>query len=104
MSAVLEQTMIALFDEEEKTGERLVERAQRAGIPVQRRKDGDYFQCSDETLDYLRKASDPTEAPLLCTCLQRDFPHELEVHDRLGRDTIFDSRIKFSWPWSLLLV
>lgn len=45
-----------------------------------------------------------TEAPLLCTCLQRDFPHDLSVHDRLGRDTLFDSRLKFAWPWSLRLV
>lgn len=44
------------------------------------------------------------EAPVLCTCLQRDYPHELSVHAQIGREILFNSRLRFSWPWSLRLL
>lgn len=42
------------------------------------------------------------ESPLLCTCPQRDFPHELSVHENLWREA-FNPELKKFWPWSLML-
>lgn len=40
-------------------------------------------------------------APLLCSCPQRDYPHELSVHS-LIRSEWFAYRRNLSWPWSLM--
>lgn len=41
-----------------------------------------------------------TEAPLLCRCPQREFPHELTIHFEL-RTEAYNPKFKFVWPWSL---
>lgn len=43
---------------------------------------------------------DPLPAPLLCTCPQRPWPHELTVHQALRRES-YDPRLRGRWPWSL---
>jgi hypothetical protein len=42
------------------------------------------------------------EAPLLCRCPQREYPHELSVHTQISSEW-FAHRKNPSWPWSLML-
>lgn len=42
------------------------------------------------------------EAPLMCCCPQRPYPHELNVHPDL-RSESFNPKFRFHWPWSLML-
>lgn len=42
------------------------------------------------------------DAPLLCSCPQRDYPHDLEVHAKL-RAEWWAYRNAPQWPWSLML-
>ncbi len=44
-----------------------------------------------------------TQVPLMCTCPQRPYPHELQVHATLASDWAAwsNGRPKNSWPWSL---
>lgn len=87
---------------EEQRQARFAERAQKAGLPVQHRKDGVYIQCNDETFDYLRNGSPGILAPLMCSCLQRDYAHELSIHENLWREA-FNPELQKFWPWSLML-
>jgi len=41
------------------------------------------------------------EAPLMCSCPQRDYPHSLAVH-ALIRGEWFAHRQNLCWPWSLM--
>ena len=72
------------------------ERAQRAGIPVVRRAGEDGFYVTDATFKYLVSPHEPYDAPLLCTCSQRPYPHEVSLH----RAVRFESHV-LRWPWSL---
>jgi hypothetical protein len=40
-------------------------------------------------------------APLLCSCPQRDHPHELKVHG-LIRSEWWKRELRDRWPWSLM--
>jgi len=40
--------------------------------------------------------------PLLCTCAQRSYPHELSVHGKL-RGESWNRERHWKWPWSLCL-
>lgn len=42
------------------------------------------------------------EAPLMCRCPQRDYPHELSVHSLLRREWWAKDK-RNCWPWSLML-
>ena len=41
-------------------------------------------------------------APLLCTCPQRSYPHELSVHSDI-RSEWYAYKKNLRWPWSLML-
>lgn len=40
------------------------------------------------------------DVPLLCTCPQRDHPHELSVHAELMRES-YNPALRHRWPWLL---
>lgn len=42
------------------------------------------------------------EIPVLCTCPQRDYAHQLSIHHEL-RGESYNPKFKFRWPWSLML-
>lgn len=42
------------------------------------------------------------EIPLLCPCSQRNYPHEMHIHNQL-RSESYNPKLKFRWPWSLAL-
>ena len=42
------------------------------------------------------------DAPLLCSCPQRDYPHDLSVHANLRAEWWAHRKDPF-WPWSLML-
>jgi len=54
------------------------------------------------TEKFLARPVEEIEAPLLCTCRQRWYPHELCVHNQLLRES-WNPELKYCWPWSLLL-
>jgi hypothetical protein len=67
---------------------------------------------SEWTALWLKDNSRPTEVPILCTCAQRPYPHEVTVHDKIGIERpgvyldYYDTAIRFApegmrWPWSL---
>lgn len=73
-----------------------------AGIPTKRNKDGDLLaRCFDETFEYLTGNRESYLAPLLCTCPQREHPHELSIH-ALIRHEWWKKELRTSWPWSLM--
>jgi hypothetical protein len=41
------------------------------------------------------------EAPLLCSCPQREYPHDLSVHG-LIRSEWWSKERRTQWPWSLM--
>jgi hypothetical protein len=42
------------------------------------------------------------EAPLLCPCPQRSYPHELAIHAQIASEA-FNPKLRFRYPWSLML-
>jgi hypothetical protein len=55
---------------------------------------------------------DPITIPVLCTCAQRPYPHEVGIHAKIRTERpgayldYYDSMLRFSepgmrWPWSL---
>jgi hypothetical protein len=94
-------------------------RAMAAGIPVKVRKGVSYVYVNDATAEYLESPHHSYLAPLLCSCPQRPYAHEISVH-RKARfekpgcyevyDEVYDGRdeatVRFApgemrWPWSL---
>jgi hypothetical protein len=74
---------------------------QKSAIPTKRDKYGDLsVQCSDATFAYLTSPHQEIEVPLICTCPQRPWPHEIFVHNKM-RSEFYQRR--FEWPWSLCL-
>jgi hypothetical protein len=74
-----------------------------AGIPVKKKADGtEYIEVSKATGKYLFGPHASYEAPLLCSCIQRDYPHELAIHHQLRQES-FNPKLKYRWPWSLNL-
>ena len=53
------------------------------------------------TEKYLASPRQQFFAPLVCTCPQRDYPHELSVHS-LIRSEWWAHKQNLSWPWSLM--
>jgi hypothetical protein len=43
------------------------------------------------------------EVPPMCTCSQRTYPHELDVHSHLPSEA-WNPQNRFRWPWSLMLL
>ena len=81
----------------------LEEDFKRAMVPVRHTKDGGLeVQCSDATYDYITGPRTQYTAPVLCRCPQREYPHELSVHE-LIRSEWFAHRKSPSWPWSLMM-
>lgn len=90
------------------------QRALDAGIPVKVRKGVEYVYVNEATAEYLDRRPAPSLAPLLCSCDQRPYPHELSVHAKLRSERpgtysdFYDSLVQFAppemrWPWSLKL-
>jgi len=89
--------------------------ALEAGIPVKKKADGtEYVTVSKATGLYLLGPHEPYFAPLLCSCCQRPYPHELSVHAKLRSEhpgtytDFYDLPVRFAesgarWPWSLKL-
>jgi hypothetical protein len=74
-----------------------------AGIPVKKKADGtEFVTVSQATARYLFSEPRPYLAPLVCTCPQRPYPHELSVHAEL-RAEWWPYRHAPKWPWSLML-
>ena len=42
------------------------------------------------------------EVPLICTCPQRDYPHDISVHEEIRSEWWKYKSAPF-WPWSLML-
>jgi hypothetical protein len=42
------------------------------------------------------------DVPLMCSCPQRDYPHELSIHAQLKSES-YNPKLRTQWPWSLLL-
>ena len=80
--------------------------AARAGVPVKVQNGELMVQCTDATLDYLLKrcagANTEQAIPVLCTCFQREYPHELSIHAEIKREA-YNPAVRYSWPWSLTL-
>jgi hypothetical protein len=86
-------------------------RAVAAGVPVKIRKGVEYLYVNDATYEYLTGNHAAYLAPLLCSCAQRPYPHELSVHKKAyeapgGYMLYEDVRVQFAsgemrWPWSL---
>lgn len=51
---------------------------------------------------WLKENSEAYDAPLLCRCPQRDYPHELSVHSEI-RSEWWAHKRNLSWPWSLMM-
>lgn len=51
-------------------------------------------------LCYARRFS--FDLPQLCSCPQRDYPHELAIHAQLRQES-YNPKLKTLWPWSLAL-
>lgn len=92
-------------------------RALDAGIPVKVRKGVEYVYVNEATAAYLEAPREPYLAPLMCSCPQRPYTHEVSVHAKIrsekpGTYRVWDGRqeaaIEFAesemrWPWSLCL-
>jgi hypothetical protein len=50
-------------------------------------------------LHYSRRYS--LEAPLVCRCPQRSYPHDLSIHG-LIRSEWWNKELRSKWPWSLM--
>jgi hypothetical protein len=81
-----------------------------AGIPVLKKPDGtEYVKVSQATALYLAGPRRIIEAPLSCSCVQRPYPHSLDVHRKLFEAPgTYEVRIRWTefesgprWPWSL---
>ena len=76
--------------------------ALEAGIPVKKKADGtEFVEVSKATARYLFGDHASYEAPLLCRCPQREYPHELSIH-ALIRYEWWKRELRNSWPWSLM--
>jgi hypothetical protein len=93
----------AYHEGDHQIGVEVVERHFReAGVPTKRDKNGDLLvQCSDATFDYLTGNRKPYVAPLLCSCPQREYPHDLSIHG-LIRSEWWSKERRTQWPWSLM--
>jgi hypothetical protein len=76
--------------------------ALEAGLEVKVRGGEVVVRCTDATAEYLANPPAPYFAPLLCSCAQREFPHELSVHLQTRYESYSPAR-RFLWPWSLVL-
>jgi len=58
--------------------------------------------CDEKSclVELCRREASP--APLLCTCPQRWYPHELVVHTNLRREA-YNPKLRHCWPWSLAI-
>ena len=90
------------------------QRALNAGIPVKVRKNVEYVYVNEATANFLDSPPAPYFAPLLCSCDQRPYPHELSVHAKLRSERpgiysdFYDFAVQFAppgmrWPWALKL-
>lgn len=43
-----------------------------------------------------------SDVPVMCPCPQRPYPHELSIHAKI-RGESFNPKVRFQWPWSLML-
>jgi len=59
-------------------------------------------QRAEVTAQYEAQPRMEVEAPLVCRCPQRDYPHELSVHAAL-RSEWWARDKRERWPWSLML-
>lgn len=58
-------------------------------------------RCTDATANYLSNPPAPYLAPLLCSCPQREYPHDLSIHG-LIRSEWWSKERRTQWPWSLM--
>ncbi len=42
------------------------------------------------------------DAPLMCGCPQREYPHEISIHSQLKHEA-YNPKLRWQWPWSLVL-
>lgn len=56
--------------------------------------------CGEQACIMARAMREVIPPPIICSCPQREFPHDLSIHAELRAES-YNPQRRFRWPWSL---